>query len=249
MVGGHYSTEREAGFSRRLPARWDDQFSIGIKVMNLGARVREARVLRGISLRNLAKKVGVSASFISQVEQDKCQPSLDTLRRITEALGITTGYLLESQAQEASPRKEVVEIRLPNRLRYLSTVADFLKSVCQNHEIPDEDIENILLAVDEASTNVIKYAYQIGSPNFFTVRVTFGRKQVQVDLLDHGRRFNPLENPLPHRERLTGDEESLGMGISVMKNVMDDVRYRYSPSEGNRLMLIKRISQSKGNDR
>lgn len=214
--------------------------------MNVGARVREARFLRGISLRNLAKKVGVSASFISQVEQDKCQPSLDTLQRIAESLGVTVGYLLESQAQEASPRKAVIEMRLPNRLRYLSTVADFLKSVCQNHEIPDEDIENILLAVDEASTNVIKYAYQIGSHNFFTVRVSFGRKQVQVDLLDQGKRFNPLENPLPEGE-IIRDKESLGMGIYVMKKVMDDVRYRYSPGEGNRLTLIKRISQSKGN--
>ena len=215
--------------------------------MNLGARVRDARVLRGISLRKLAKKVGVSASFISQVEQDKCQPSLDTLRRIAGALGVTTSYLLETQDQEAPSRKEIVEIRLPNRLRYLSTLADFLKSVCQNHEIPEEDIENLLLAVDEASTNVIKYAYQIGPLYYFTVRVSFDRNQVQVDLLDQGRRFNPLANPLPEREKLVGDEESLGMGIRVMKKVTDDVRYRYSPSEGNQLTLIKRISQPKGN--
>lgn len=214
--------------------------------MNLGTRVREARILRGISLRKLAKKVGVSASFISQVEQDKCQPSLDTLRRIADALGVTTSYLLETQDQEAPSRKEMVEIRLPNRLRYLSTLADFLKSVCQTHEIPEEDIESLLLAVDEASTNVIKYAYQIGSLNYFTVRVSFDRDQVQVDLLDQGRRFNPLANPLPEREKLVGDEKSLGMGIRVMKKVTDDVRYRYSPSEGNQLTLIKSISQPKG---
>jgi anti-sigma regulatory factor (Ser/Thr protein kinase) len=46
-------------------------------------------------------------------------------------------------------------------------------------------------------------------------------------------------------EEAEGRDPSLG--IHIMKKVMDDVHYRYSPNEGNRLTLIKRISQSKGN--
>ncbi len=215
--------------------------------MDIGARMKEVRILRGMSLRNLARKVGVSASFISQVEKNKCQPSLETLRRISEVLEVTTSYLLEPEEHQASPSKEVLEIRLPNRLRYLSTVADFLKGVCQKHGVPTEDIENILLAVDEASTNVIKYAYDVGPLNYFKVRVSFDRDLVQIDLLDQGRRFNPLENPPPDKKEFAGDEEDLGMGIYVMKKVMDDIRYRYAPNEGNHLTLIKQISASKGN--
>lgn len=215
--------------------------------MDIGARLREVRILRGMSLRNLARKVGVSASFISQVEQNKCQPSLDTLQRVSEALEVTINYLLEPEDNGMSPPREVLELRLPNRLKYLSTLADFLKSVCQNHEIPTEDMENILLAVDEASTNVIKYAYQVGPLNYFKLRVSFDRDLVQIDLLDQGRRFNPLEDPHFDKEKFTGDEEGFGIGIQVVKKVMDDVRYRYSANEGNHLTLIKRISQSKGN--
>ncbi len=202
-----------------------------------------------MSLRNLAKKVGVSASFISQVEQNKCQPSLNTLQKISEALDVTTSYLLGSEGNEVSPPKEIVEIRLPNRLKYLSTVADFLKSVCQNQEVPTKDIEDILLAVDEASTNVIKYAYQVGPINYFKVRVSVDRELVQIDLLDQGKRFNPLEIPLLDMKDITedGKEKNVGMGVYFMKKVMDDIRYHYSPNEGNHLILIKRISQSKGN--
>ncbi len=214
--------------------------------MNIGARLREVRILRGISLRNLARKVGVSASFISQVEQNKCQPSLETLRKISEVLEVNTSYLLEPQDYELAPSKEVVEIRLPNRLRYLSTLADFLKSVCQKNGVPTEDIEDILVAVDEASTNVIKYAYQVGPLNYFKVRVSLDRDLVQIDVLDQGKRFNPLENPPRSKNKPSGDEEDLGIGIYVMKKVMDDIRYRYSPNEGNHLTLIKRIFQSKG---
>ncbi len=214
--------------------------------MDIGTRLREVRILRGISLRNLARKVGVSASFISQVEQNKCQPSLQTLRRISEVLEVSTSYLLEPEDHQGALSKEVVEIRLPNRLRYLSTLAEFVRSVCQKNGVSTGDIEDILVAVDEASTNVIKYAYQIGPLNYFKVRVSVDHSLVQVDLLDRGKRFNPLENPPPTKKKPSGDEEDLGIGIFVMKKVMDDIRYRYSPNEGNHLTMVKRISQSKG---
>ena len=217
--------------------------------MNIGFRLKELRRLRGISLRNLAKKVGVSASFISQVEQNKCQPSLDTLGKISEALEVTTGYLLEAEQDEFSPSKEVVEIRLPNRLQYLSILAEFVGSVCRTHEVPHEDLEDILLAVDEASSNIIRYAYQVGSINYFRVRVSFERELVQVDLLDQGAKFNPLEIPLPDMKDITGDgkEKDVSLGVYFMKKVMDDIRYHYSPNEGNHLTMVKKISQSKGN--
>jgi transcriptional regulator with XRE-family HTH domain len=55
----------------------------------LGARLREERVKRGISLRSLARDVGVSASMVSQIETSKSQPSVSTLYAITSALGIS----------------------------------------------------------------------------------------------------------------------------------------------------------------
>ncbi len=217
--------------------------------MNIGDRLREVRRLRGISLRNLAKEVGVSASFISQVEQNKCQPSLDTLRKISRTLDVTTGYLLEFEQDEFSPSKEVVEIRLPNKLHYLSILAEFVGSTCRMHEMPDEDLKDILLAVDEACTNIIKYAYRVGPINYFRVRISFYREMIQIDLLDQGTKFNPLEMPLPETKDITreGKEKNLGLGISIMRKVMDDIHYHYSPNEGNHLTLIKKISQSKGN--
>ncbi|HEU4421296.1 MAG TPA: XRE family transcriptional regulator [Pilimelia sp.] len=55
----------------------------------LGERIRAERVRQGISLRALARTVGVSASMISQIETSKAQPSVSTLYAITTALGIS----------------------------------------------------------------------------------------------------------------------------------------------------------------
>jgi len=62
--------------------------------MELGKIVRETREQKGITLRRLAKDIGVSPSFISQVEQGKASPSIESLTQIARALAVTSSYLL-----------------------------------------------------------------------------------------------------------------------------------------------------------
>ncbi len=65
-----------------------------MKAQNTGARLREARLQRGMSLRSVAQAVGVSASLISQVETGKTQPSVSTLYALVSHLGISIDDLL-----------------------------------------------------------------------------------------------------------------------------------------------------------
>jgi transcriptional regulator with XRE-family HTH domain/quercetin dioxygenase-like cupin family protein len=58
-------------------------------VLQIGGRIRAERAKRGISLRSLARGVGLSPSLISQIETGKCQPSVSTLYAITSVLGIS----------------------------------------------------------------------------------------------------------------------------------------------------------------
>jgi len=55
----------------------------------IGERIRAERARRGITVRGLAREVGVSASLISQIETGRSQPSVSTLYAITTALGIS----------------------------------------------------------------------------------------------------------------------------------------------------------------
>ena len=66
-------------------------------VPSLGARIRQARLARGIGLRGLAREIGVSASLVSQIETGKSQPSVSTLYAITTALGISVESLFEAR--------------------------------------------------------------------------------------------------------------------------------------------------------
>ncbi len=60
----------------------------------IGARIRGKRQEEGISIRELARRTGFTASFISQVENEKANVSLESLRRIAEALGVSKLYFL-----------------------------------------------------------------------------------------------------------------------------------------------------------
>lgn len=66
----------------------------------IGARLRARRLARGISLRQFARDLDVSASFISQLETGKAQPSVATLFAICSALEIATDDLFDNSLNE-----------------------------------------------------------------------------------------------------------------------------------------------------
>ena len=68
----------------------------------LGSRIRTERQRRGLSVRGLARDIGVSPSLISQIETDKSQPSVSTLYAITTALDVTIESLFGESDNSAT---------------------------------------------------------------------------------------------------------------------------------------------------
>ena len=65
--------------------------------LDLGERLRAIREEKAISLSKLAEKTGYTKSFISQVEKNKTSPSISSLLRITDALGINPQEILHRE--------------------------------------------------------------------------------------------------------------------------------------------------------
>ncbi|MBO4253439.1 helix-turn-helix domain-containing protein [Streptomyces griseorubiginosus] len=68
----------------------------------VGARIRQARLAKGVSLRALAREIGVSASLVSQIETGKSQPSVSTLYAITTALSISVESLFDAYEDQGA---------------------------------------------------------------------------------------------------------------------------------------------------
>lgn len=71
--------------------------------VNLGLQLRTARQKSGMTLRELARKLGVSASFLSQIENGKSQPSVATLYSMAQTLDVSIDHLFESTDDQAEP--------------------------------------------------------------------------------------------------------------------------------------------------
>jgi len=96
-------------------------------------------------------------------------------------------------------------------------------------------------AVDEASTNVVKYAYG-GKGGFFRISCVLRDAHIIVTISDRGSKFDPNSIPLPEVVSQLEDRKVGGLGIYMMKKMMDRVDYSYSEGEGNRLELVKKTA-------
>lgn len=62
----------------------------------LGAKIKQVRQDQKYSLRKLSKMTGISHSFLSEIENDVCNPSIRSLEKIAIALNKTPGFFLDS---------------------------------------------------------------------------------------------------------------------------------------------------------
>ncbi len=67
--------------------------------MQLGRKIRDLRLRRGLTVQQLATASGLSKGFISQVENDRTSPSLTTLKDLANALNTSVAYLVVEEEQ------------------------------------------------------------------------------------------------------------------------------------------------------
>jgi len=80
-----------------IPAKKEPSFDIGIKI-------KDARTRLGMSQKDLADKIGLTSSFISQLENNQISPSLNSFFQIAEVLGISPASLLQSDKKTKDAR-------------------------------------------------------------------------------------------------------------------------------------------------
>jgi quercetin dioxygenase-like cupin family protein/DNA-binding XRE family transcriptional regulator len=81
--------------------------------VNIGDRLRELREARNISMRSLATKSGLSANALSMIERGRASPSVSTLYKLADALGVSITSFFGSNNE----RKQVVFLKADERSR------------------------------------------------------------------------------------------------------------------------------------
>ncbi len=130
-------------------------------------------------------------------------------------------------------------MRIDADLKNLAALRRFIvESAAQSGFSSPEAIADLLVAVNEAVTNIIVHGYR-GQPGVVDIEVTYDRDNLAVSLEDRSPPFDPTSVPAPDVSLPLAQRRFGGMGIHLMRQFTDEVIYR-STAGGNELVLIKK---------
>jgi len=145
-------------------------------------------------------------------------------------------------AELAANKKNISELIVKSRTENLSLIRDFISTKASKAGLSKEDIENIMLAVDEACTNIIKHAYSSYPDGEIVINLESNSDKILINIIDHGITFNPDSVPDPDLQKYYKNGRVGGLGMYLMKTLMDDVKYISVPGEYNKVVLSKKIN-------
>ena len=134
------------------------------------------------------------------------------------------------------------KISVKSRTENLSLIRDFVSSKTSDAGLAKDEIENVMLAVDEACTNIIKHAYNSFPDGEIVIKLEYNSDKLLVTIIDHGSTFDPNGIPDPDLQKYYRDGRVGGLGMFLMKTLMDDVKYITVPGKYNQVLLSKRIN-------
>ena len=131
-------------------------------------------------------------------------------------------------------------VQFAAKFEYLDDIREFVGAIARAGGFSDKDVYNIQLATDEAASNIIEHAYEKITNGVLELSCGVRDDLITIVLIDHGESFDPSEIPLPDLKADLSDRKIGGLGIFLMRKLMDDVHYEVTANRGNILTMTKR---------
>src|SRR5262249_46148887 len=129
-------------------------------------------------------------------------------------------------------------ISIVNDLAELPRVAEAVERFCTERAITAKCAFALNLALEELLTNAILYGFDDAAPHSIAIVLSHDGGAVTLELSDDGRPFDPRQAPPPDLAASLEDRPIGGLGIHLVKQMMDRVEYEYRDGR-NHLRLTK----------
>lgn len=130
-----------------------------------------------------------------------------------------------------------LHLKLEARPEELQRINAALEELGEQEEWPPKLMFRVNLALEEVGLNVMTHGQKAGARHL-EVLVTAEPDSVTIELVDDGPPFDPLEDaPVPDTDAPVEKRPIGGLGIHLVREMMDEVRYRYEDGK-NRLTLV-----------
>ena len=142
------------------------------------------------------------------------------------------------------PQSYHERITISNDTKFLSLVRDFVARMIRLSSLSREEESKVILAVDEAVTNIIEHAYENQRDGTIDVEIDTDTSKFKIIIRDSGKEFDPnsIQDPDIYQHVQAGKKK--GLGIFLIRQIMDEVKYIFKEGVQNELILVKYIKRT-----
>jgi serine/threonine-protein kinase RsbW len=130
-------------------------------------------------------------------------------------------------------------LRFAGELRNLAAIRRFVSEEAEKLQAGSAAIEDMIQAVDELATNVIRHGYE-GQPGSIEIEVAREGDDLAVRIRDYAPPFDPTTHPSPDLTLPLEQRRFGGLGIHLSRECTDAIIYRVAPDGANELILLKK---------
>jgi len=117
-------------------------------------------------------------------------------------------------------------IVLRNDIREMSRVIDAITHIADSVSCPPVVVHDVTLAMEEIFSNIVFYGFGDDLDHNITLHLVVEGDALILTLQDEGIPFNPLNVQIGRRDKPLEERDKGGMGITLAKNLMDQMEYR-----------------------
>ena len=175
--------------------------------------------------------------------------SLDHLENIKQQVSLFVGDAPQSDdltmlfihyLAHVIPAQQKRHLELHNDIKQISLLAEFIEKIAAEKQLDETLAMNLNLALEEAVTNVILYAYPKETDGLVNIEAIMKENSLEFIITDSGVPFDPTAAPEADIT-LSADERPIGgLGIFMVRKLMDEVHYQ-RVDDKNVLKMIKNI--------
>ena len=135
------------------------------------------------------------------------------------------------------------ELSVKSATDNLAQIREFMKETALESGFSEDVTGKIVLAVDEACTNIIKHAYKYSPEGNIIISVKFADSKFEISITDEGTHFNPDSIPEPDIKEYYKQKKVGGLGVYLIKKLMDEVKYSTLTGNKNQVILVKYLTR------
>jgi serine/threonine-protein kinase RsbW len=136
------------------------------------------------------------------------------------------------------------KLKIQSRTENLSVIREFIQSAAEEVGMKPGVTEDVMLAVDEACTNIMKHAYKSYPDGEILLKLKYSDHKLTIIIVDYGNSFHPENVPDPDLQKYYRQHRVGGLGMYLMKTLMDEVSYNSVPGKYNEVYLTKYLNNS-----